>query len=511
MKKFNIYIFALLGIIGCMFTSCDDDDNVTVAQAVLASAPSLTFEGISAQPQSILIYADADWYSEAPDYVTVTPATGHGGTTEVTITIGDNMRDGALDNPRQIDVLFRGDTKKSIATVTIFQLGDTYRGVAEYTIPEIMIAPDKTPMVLPGLTVTNVFKNGLLLTDGSNYVYSLGKPEGVEVGATGTFSGIKNTDDAGAPYVAGEVFKATGTSEVNLGEPEDITASLGSYNSDAIKYITLKGHVEGSNILVDGQSGAVVTIDAVDGLDVGEYANHTVQITGFFAGKQANNLRILATELEDLGLYQVVYWSEDFEWMEPWVGKSGSTVESNNPDATANQLGTNKAMLDGVEYTTIGILEHYGYSFVIEHAASKAAREAKAQIYVQKNYLKFGLTGYYSGITLKPIETVPANEHVILAFDWCSMRQGTGVWDPTKLVVIVKNGDEEKQFEVPDHTYVTKGDYFWTNARIYLGTTLINKDTKITIRNSDEQWPPADGSAPALRWFLDNLKIIQAE
>ena len=91
------------------------------------------------------------------------------------------------------------------------------------------------------------------------------------------------------------------------------------------------------------------------------------------------------------------------------------------------------------------------------------------------------------------------------------MRQGTGVWDPTKLVVIVKNGDEEKQFEVPDHTYVTKGDYFWTNARIDLGTTLINKDTKITIRNSDEQWPPADGSAPALRWFLDNLKIIQAE
>ena len=67
MKKFNIYIFALLGIIGCMFTSCDDDDNVTVAQAVLASAPSLTFEGISAQPQSILINADADWYSEAPD------------------------------------------------------------------------------------------------------------------------------------------------------------------------------------------------------------------------------------------------------------------------------------------------------------------------------------------------------------------------------------------------------------------------------------------------------------
>lgn len=75
MKKLNYYIFALLGIIGCTFAACSDDDDVTVAKAVLASAPSLTFEGLSAQPQSILVYADADWYSETPDYITVSPAT----------------------------------------------------------------------------------------------------------------------------------------------------------------------------------------------------------------------------------------------------------------------------------------------------------------------------------------------------------------------------------------------------------------------------------------------------
>ena len=180
MKKLNIYIFALLGILGCTLAACDDDD-VTVAKAVLASAPSLTFEGVSAQPQSILVYADADWYSEAPDYVTISPATGHGGTTEVTISMADNLRDGALDNPRQIDVLFRGTTKKSIATVTLFQLGDNYRGIADYSIFEMASTPDKTAMVMPGITVVDNFVKGQLVTDGTDFAYATGFPEGMVV------------------------------------------------------------------------------------------------------------------------------------------------------------------------------------------------------------------------------------------------------------------------------------------------------------------------------------------
>ncbi len=510
MKKLNIYIFALLGILGCTLAACDDDD-VTVAKAVLASAPSLTFEGVSAQPQSILVYADADWYSEAPDYVTISPATGHGGTTEVTITMADNLRDGALDNPRQIDVLFRGTTKKSIATVTLFQLGDTYRGVADYSVFEVAMAPDKTAMVMPGMTVEEVLSNGFVASDATGSIYVMGKLENVAKGAQGTVKGIKSSDDAGYAYVQGELFEANGTTEVAPGEPEDITSNFGSYSSDEIKYITVVGHVEGSNILVEGQSGNMIILDAVEGVNVSEYANHMVKLTGYYAGKTKDTHRVFATAIEDMGMYQVVYWSEDFEWLEPWTSQkpAGQTVETNNPDATAQQLSTNKVLIDGKDVTTYEALLAQGYEFPVTCHSSRSPRQPQAQIYLQRNYLKFGLTGFYSGITLKPIETVPAGGHVIMAFDWCSQRQGTGVWDGTKLVVVVKNGDNEVQFEVPEHKYVKGGAYYWTNARIDLGTIKIDKNTKITIRNCDEQWP--GDSNGALRWFLDNIKIIAAE
>ncbi|MDE5631756.1 MAG: hypothetical protein K2I54_02960 [Muribaculaceae bacterium] len=511
MKKLNIYIFALLGIIGCALAACDDDDNVTVAKAVLASAPSLSFEGLSAQPQSILIYADADWYSEAPEYVTISPATGHGGTTEVTVSIADNMRDGALDNPRQIDILFRGTTKKSIATVTIFQSGDTYRGVADYSVFEVAMAPDKTAMVVTDVTVAEVFSNGFIASDATGSIYVMGKPEGAVKGAQGAVKGIKNSDDASYPYVQGEVFDASGATEVDPGEPVDITSNFGSFSSDEIKYISVEGHVEGSSILVYGQSGNMIVLDAVDGVNLGEYANHLVKLTGYYAGKSKDTHRVFATAIEDMGMYQIVYWSEDFEWLEPWSCQkpAGQTVETNNPDATAQQLGTNKVNIDGTDVTTYQALLAMGYEFPVTCHSSRGARPANQQVYLQRNYLKMGLTGYYSGLTLKPIETVPANEHVLIAFDWCSQRQGSGTWDPTKLVVVVKNGEEEVQFEVPDHEYVKDGAYYWTNARIDLGTILIDKNTKITIRNCDDQWP--GDSNGALRWFIDNIKIIAAE
>ena len=96
----------------CVTVSCSDDDEPVSAKAVLASASSLTFEGVSAAPQTIVVTSDADWYSETPENITVTPSTGHAGQTEVTVSITDNMRDGALDNPHDYEIVFRGNTKR---------------------------------------------------------------------------------------------------------------------------------------------------------------------------------------------------------------------------------------------------------------------------------------------------------------------------------------------------------------------------------------------------------------
>lgn len=209
-----------------------------------------------------------------------------------------------------------------------------------------------------------------------------------------------------------------------------------------------------------------------------------------------------------------VLFEEDFEWLAPWAevgnydpskpdetGPCGSTVETDNPSANAPQLATPK--VDGV--SAYDALLAKGYEFLATCASSKKAREAAKQTYLQTNYLKFGLTGYYSGVVLPKFNT-PANSTVTIAFDWCSMRQGSGTWDPTELVVIVANGEDEKQFLVPTYFFEENAEYKWIPTSVELAGATFGADTRIVIRNIDAQFPVID-AAPALRWFLDNIKV----
>ena len=488
--------------VGCVAVSGSDDDGPVSAKAVLASASSLTFEGVSAAPQTIVVTSDAEWYSEAPENITVTPSTGHAGQTEVTIAITDNMRDGALDNPKEFEVIFRGNTKKSIATVKIFQGGDKYRGIADYSIAELVTAPDNAAVVMPGLTFASKLNAGAIATNGQDFVYVSGNPEGVEAGATGTVKGSKYTNAAGVPYVASDEFAATGTATVTPGTPEDFTANFDTFTSDVVKYVSVQGHITTGKLFVEGKSGSLEVVDAPAGFDLTTLSDHVVKLTGYYAGKDGSNHTLYLTEAEDLGLYQVVYWSEDFEWLEPWSSQkpAGRTVEENNSDATAQQLGTNK--VDDV--STYDALCARGYTFLTVHDPAKSERKPYAQIYLQRNYLKFGLTGYQSGIKLPPITTVPEGAKVTINFDWSVQRQTSGVFDKTKLVVIVKNGTAESQFEVPDHDFKDNDAYRWIPVSIDLSSVKIDKDTEISIRNCDEQWPCAE----AARYHLDNIKIV---
>lgn len=200
-----------------------------------------------------------------------------------------------------------------------------------------------------------------------------------------------------------------------------------------------------------------------------------------------------------------VYFSEDFEWLEPWSSQkpAGQTIEENNSDATAQQLGTNKVD----EVSTFEALQAKGYDFVATHTPSKDERKPQAQIYLQRNYLKFGLTGYQSGIVLPSITNVPADAKLALSFDTSSQRQGSGVWDETRLVVIVANGDDVKSYELDVPLPEEGGAYRWYNVNVELTGATVAADTKITIRNADSQWP----SAKALRWYIDNIKLYNAE
>ena len=69
----------------CSFWGCDKDED-HLSEAVLASANTLNFEAERAAEKIITIYADADWVTEVPDWVTVTPNSGTG-VMDVTVSV----------------------------------------------------------------------------------------------------------------------------------------------------------------------------------------------------------------------------------------------------------------------------------------------------------------------------------------------------------------------------------------------------------------------------------------
>jgi hypothetical protein len=244
--------------------------------------------------------------------------------------------------------------------------------------------------------------------------------------------------------------------------------------------------------------------DVNSALGLSALNGHNITVEGWFDGVSSPVVRVIPATITDLGVNEVIYWVEDFEWLDPWsvvgsAGKSaGKTVETDDLNATAPAITTPK--VDGV--TALAALEAKGYSF--SRVTTKTAGEC---IYLQQNYLKFGKTSYQAGITLPSITEIPDGTNVKISFDWCPMRQGDGTIDPVELVVIVANGSDEVQFG-PFVSGMESGQKLaWINVSVDLTGVTVDQNTKITIRNSDAQWP----IGKAMRWFLDNIKIAQVK
>ena len=207
----------------------------------------------------------------------------------------------------------------------------------------------------------------------------------------------------------------------------------------------------------------------------------------------------------------VTIFTEDFEWLaEPdenghsfatYPDVAGDAVGTNEPGTTApnlcsNYIGQYYEENSGNETHTAAVeFAKRGYDFLAWHATSKDERVPGKQIYLQANYLKFGLTGYQSGITLPALAEDAAN--VAISFEWCSQRQGSGKWDPTELVIEVG----ENTFEVPAYVREDNSAYSWVPVTVELGN--LKAGDRISIGNKAEQ----RGSTKALRWYIDNIKV----
>ena len=190
----HIYAVSLLTASLFLLLGCNNDEETRLSDAVLASNASLTFEAQGNTDKIITVYADAAWETEIPEWVTVTPTSGIG-TTDVTISVTDNMRDGAEDNPRKATLVFKGRTLASRAEVLIIQNGDKYRDVKEYTVAEIEKLADEATLSLSEATVMAVTTKGFVVTDkeatGNLYVLN---ETAVSVGDKVSILGVKTTD-----------------------------------------------------------------------------------------------------------------------------------------------------------------------------------------------------------------------------------------------------------------------------------------------------------------------------
>ena len=502
MKRIN-YIMTLALLLSMnLLWSCSDDES-TLSKAVLTSAKALNFEANGASEKIITVYADADWVTEAPEWVTVTPASGTG-TMDVTISVTDNMRDGAIDNPREEALVFKGATLASRAEVIITQDGDKYRDCKEYKLSEIASLDDKTVVTMNDIIVSAVTSDGFVASDAQSNANILFKSnQTVRIGDKVLVKGSKTSDTHKLALVECDEVAVSSTGNV-VAYPTvtDITAKVDSYNSTSRDYISVSGVLDGNNIIVEGAENVVSVIDASASLDLASINGHKVTVTGFFAGVVAPALRILVATVQDKGVYEVIYFSDDFEWLQPWSDNSGAgqTVE-NDGSGTAPQI---YAAANEAGELASDALEARGYT--LEEIPGHA-------IYLQKNYLKFGKTDYQAGITLPALTDVPDNTKLTLSFDWAPMVGSTRKFDPVKLIVSITNGSQTVELDPIDHNFVNEVDKLeWLHADVDIDASLVTKDTRISIKS--DGWgdtKATTGSSVYRRWFIDNIKVVKSK
>lgn len=483
----------------CGLWSCNDDED-QLSKAVLASATTLNFEAQNASDKMITVYSDANWIAEVPEWVTISPTQGTAGTTDVTVSVTDNMRDGAEDNPRKATLVFKGSTLASRAEVLISQAGDKYRDVKDYKPSEIAALADETVVSIPDVIVVAVTTDGFIVSDAENSgnVYIMNTTP-VKIGDRMSLRGTKGSDTQSLAIVECdelEILSTGGT--VTYPTAEDITSKVDSYNPKDRTYISVDGVLSGTNIVVDGAQYSVAVTNAPESMGLAALNGHKVTVKGYFAGVAAPVIRITLTSIEDKGLFKEIYYSEDFEWLEPWAlaVDAGRTVEDDNLDAYCPQLPTPK--VDGV--SALQALEAKGYEFL--RVTTKTEGEC---IYLQQNYLKFGKTSYQAGIVFPSMDNIPAGTKLTLSFDWCPMRQGSGTIDPVNLIVIISEGDKEiVSYDVPESGWESGHKLEWIRAEVTIEGVDITPETRITLRQT--QWP----AATANRWFLDNIELSKA-
>lgn len=504
MKIFkNILRLCAAAIIALPMAGCGQDE--LVKPSALLSESSLTFEAIGAESQTLTIASDESWFIDVDaDWITVDPMSGTN-TVDVTVTVTDNVKNGAMDAPREGTLTIANNRGYSIRTV-IYQEGDNYLGVEEMPISKIFTLDDGLFAKVAEAQVVALTSDGFVATDESASIYVSYKGE-IAIGDKVSLAGEKVTLYGNAALEAGGVTVKS-NAEVTRPEPVDLLSNLNTSKANVVTYVTVEAGLLGHELKFEQSLPvAIKLLDPRAGVvDIESVNMHNISVKAYVLGLSDGELTLAVTDVQDNGINDSLnaYFYDDFSWMKSYIDASGVRVDDsvgdNNSGGEAPNLRSNDA-LSGL----LKALTDKGYEDL--NPNSKV-------IYAQKYYWKFGKTSTATvnnnnGMIL-PKQDFKGDEliNVDLDFDWAAHMTGSGNIDKVQIVVeLTGKGffDNGTQISDPFVTTQEKGHLEWQHATVT--AKGVNNTTRFIIRPAEY----ASVTPDQQRWHLDNIKIADSD
>lgn len=504
MKIFkNILRLCAAAIIALPMAGCGQDE--LVKPSALLSESSLTFEAKGAESQTLTIASDESWFIDVDaDWITVDPMSGTN-TVDVTVTVTDNVKNGAMDAPREGTLTIANNRGYSIRTV-IYQEGDNYLGVEEMPISKIFTLDDGLFAKVAEAQVVALTSDGFVATDESASIYVSYKGE-IAIGDKVSLAGEKVTLYGNAALEAGGVTVKS-NAEVTRPEPVDLLSNLDPSKANVVTYVTVEAGLLGHELKFEQSLPvAIKLLDPRAGVvDIESVNMHNISVKAYVLGLSDGELTLAVTDVQDNGINDSLnaYFYDDFSWMKSYIDASGVRVDDsvgdNNSGGEAPNLRSNDA-LSGL----LKALTDKGYEDL--NPNSKV-------IYAQKYYWKFGKTSTATvnnnnGMIL-PKQDFKGDEliNVDLDFDWAAHMTGSGNIDKVQIVVeLTGKGffDNGTQISDPFVTTQEKGHLEWQHATVT--AKGVNNTTRFIIRPAEY----ASVTPDQQRWHLDNIKIADSD
>lgn len=481
----NLYKSALVVVAGVLaLTGCQPEES-PLSRAILTSVSGMQFAAQNAEPQTITVYADAEWTVEAPDWVTVDVTSGNR-TMDVTVSVGDNMRDGAIDNPKKDTIIFRGYNLLSNAYVIVTQDGDKFRDVPATSIAGVLGMDDEDVVILDDAHVVAVSSKGFVVSDGNADVF-VASDATVAVGDKVDVWGSKGTINGLAAVAVCDKVEITGNAAVSYPSTTDITASIDTYAPSKMEYVELTGSLDGVSVIVENANKVGTILDPASSFDLAAVNGHNVTVKGYSAGVTASMVQLIATEIVDLGVNEIIYFTDNFDWVSELALASGA----------GDSMGTNSDDNAKNAYTAVD-----GFADALAAQGYEDLFPSSKAIYLQTNYLKFSKNKNVNGIRL-PAVAYGGTTNVVLTFDW-GVHVGSGGADEVELAVAIEgNGSVDR--ETFTHT---AGEWEWQTETVTISG--VDDNTRIVLKPSDFTGEATSANLYK-RWYLDNIKIVQGE